>query len=441
MGLVSQVFDETSLQSLARARRDRATAATRRPAARPGRTPSPPRRHGPRRRSRSRTTATSSTRPSCATCSPRMPGAGPAYRREWGAATPPTPRWSPPCSPTPTARSRRSPCSCSRSAGRVLLRLHGRAHPVCRPRPPRHPAAGPRSARPRLGRGLGDGGAADIVGAAVIREIEPGELIVIDEHGLRTHRFAEPEPKGCVFEYVYLARPDAVITGGSCTRRAWRWAARLAREHPVEADLVIGVPDSGCRQRSATRRSRGSPSGRASSRTPMSGAPSSSPRRRCASSASGSSSTRCAHTIRGKRLVVVDDSIVRGNTQRAQVRMLREAGAPRCTCGSPRRRCTGRASTASTSRPAPSSSPRAWGSRRSGLDRRRLARLHLPRGDDRGHEPPADPVRGVFHGTCGPRVLRRQVTRAVAHRPELRTRCGTSIVPPVEGTSSGAAYE
>jgi amidophosphoribosyltransferase len=83
------------------------------------------------------------------------------------------------------------------------------------------------------------------VGASLIREVEPGELIVIDEDGLRSHRFAEADPKGCVFEYVYLARPDATIAGRSVYEARVEMGRRLAMEHPVEADLVIPVPESG----------------------------------------------------------------------------------------------------------------------------------------------------------------------------------------------------
>ncbi len=87
--------------------------------------------------------------------------------------------------------------------------------------------------------------ALDIVGASYVREIEPGELIAIDEHGLRAHCFAKPEPKGCLFEFVYLARPDTTISDRSVQATRVDIGKRLAREHPVEADLVIPVPESG----------------------------------------------------------------------------------------------------------------------------------------------------------------------------------------------------
>ena len=130
------------------------------------------------------------------------------------------------------------------------------------------------------------------IGASVVREIEPGELIAIDEHGLRTHRFAEPSRKGCVFEYVYLARPDATIAGRSVhagPRRDGPPAGpRVPRRgRPGDAGARVGH----ARRRPGTPRRAASRSARASSRTPTSAAPSSSPARPCASSASGSSST------------------------------------------------------------------------------------------------------------------------------------------------------
>src|SRR4051794_40227987 len=83
------------------------------------------------------------------------------------------------------------------------------------------------------------------VGASVVREIEPGELLAIDEHGLRSSRFAGTDPKGCLFEYVYLARPDTTISGRNVYAARVGIGRALAREHPAEADLVIPVPESG----------------------------------------------------------------------------------------------------------------------------------------------------------------------------------------------------
>ena len=87
--------------------------------------------------------------------------------------------------------------------------------------------------------------ALDIVGASVVREVEPGELVVIDSNGLRSHHFAQADPKGCLFEYVYLARPDTTIAGRGVQATRVEIGRRLACEYPVEADLVIPVPESG----------------------------------------------------------------------------------------------------------------------------------------------------------------------------------------------------
>ncbi|MBD4578732.1 amidophosphoribosyltransferase, partial [Xanthomonas citri pv. citri] len=83
------------------------------------------------------------------------------------------------------------------------------------------------------------------VGASFIREVEPGEMIAIDDEGIRSTRFAESKPAGCVFEYVYLARPDATIAGRSVYESRVEMGRRLALEQPVEADVVIPVPESG----------------------------------------------------------------------------------------------------------------------------------------------------------------------------------------------------
>jgi amidophosphoribosyltransferase len=165
------------------------------------------------------------------------------------------------------------------------------------------------------------------VGAAVIREIEPGEMVAIDEDGLRSHRFAEAEPKGCVFEYVYLARPDAVISGRVVHEARVAMGARLAEEHPVAADLVIGVPDSGVPAAVGYAQASGIPFGQGFVKNAYVGRTFIQPSQSLRQLGIRLKLNALAHTIRGKRLVVVDDSIVRGNTQRAQVRMLREAGA------------------------------------------------------------------------------------------------------------------
>ncbi|SDD82137.1 amidophosphoribosyltransferase [Nocardioides lianchengensis] len=165
------------------------------------------------------------------------------------------------------------------------------------------------------------------IGASVVREVEPGEMLVIDENGLRSHKFAEPDRKGCVFEYVYLARPDATISGRSVHESRVEMGRQLAREFPVEADLVIPVPESGTPAAAGYAEESGIPFGQGFVKNAYVGRTFIQPSQTLRQLGIRLKLNALEHMIRGKRIVVVDDSIVRGNTQRAQVRMLREAGA------------------------------------------------------------------------------------------------------------------
>ncbi|HEU5428526.1 MAG TPA: amidophosphoribosyltransferase, partial [Actinocrinis sp.] len=169
--------------------------------------------------------------------------------------------------------------------------------------------------------------ALDIVGASYVREVEPGELIAVDENGLRSRRFAVPEPKGCVFEYVYLARPDTTIAGRSVNASRVEMGRRLAREHPVEADLVIPTPESGTPAAIGYAEQSGIPYGQGLVKNAYVGRTFIQPSQTIRQLGIRLKLNPLREVIEGKRLVVVDDSIVRGNTQRALVRMLREAGA------------------------------------------------------------------------------------------------------------------
>ncbi|WP_026184839.1 amidophosphoribosyltransferase [Salinispora vitiensis] len=169
--------------------------------------------------------------------------------------------------------------------------------------------------------------ALDIVGASVVREVEPGELIAIDEDGLRSARFAAPEPKGCLFEYVYIARPDATIAGRNVHAARVQIGRQLAREHPVPADLVIPVPESGTPAATGYAAESGITFGAGLMKNPYVGRTFIQPSQTLRQLGIRLKLNPLRENVRGKRLVVVDDSIVRGNTQRAIVRMLREAGA------------------------------------------------------------------------------------------------------------------
>ena len=169
--------------------------------------------------------------------------------------------------------------------------------------------------------------ALDTVGASVVREVEPGELVVIDADGLRTRRFAAAEPKGCLFEYVYLARPDTTIAGRNVHAARVEVGRRLARQHPVEADLVIPVPESGTPAAIGYARESGIPYGTGLVKNSYVGRTFIQPSQTIRQLGIRLKLNPLRQVIAGRRLVVVDDSIVRGNTQRALVRMLREAGA------------------------------------------------------------------------------------------------------------------
>jgi len=195
-------------------------------------------------------------------------------------------------------------------------------------------ARDPQGVRPlvlgRLERGwvvASETAALDIVGASVVREIEPGELIAVDAHGLRSSRFAPAEPKGCLFEYVYLARPDTTIAGRSVHATRVDVGRTLAREAPADADLVIPVPESGTPAAVGYAEASGIPYGLGLVKNSYVGRTFIQPSQTIRQLGIRLKLNPLREVIRGKRLVVVDDSIVRGNTQRALVRMLREAGA------------------------------------------------------------------------------------------------------------------
>ena len=169
--------------------------------------------------------------------------------------------------------------------------------------------------------------ALDIVGASIVREIEPGELIAIDEDGLRSHRFADADPKGCLFEYVYLARPDTTIAGRSVQTSRVQIGRMLAREFPADADLVIPVPESGRYAAIGYAQESGIPFAEGLVKNAYVGRTFIQPSQSIRQLGIRLKLNPLREVLAGQRVVVVDDSIVRGNTQRALVRMLREAGA------------------------------------------------------------------------------------------------------------------
>jgi amidophosphoribosyltransferase len=169
--------------------------------------------------------------------------------------------------------------------------------------------------------------ALDIVGAAFEREIAPGELVCIDAGGVRSRIIAEPRVTGCLFEHVYLARPDTTISGRGVHATRVEVGKQLAAEHPAEADLVIPVPESGTPAAIGFAEASGIPFGQGLVKNSYVGRTFIQPSQTIRQRGIKLKLNPLRDAIKGKRLVVVDDSIVRGNTQRALVAMLREAGA------------------------------------------------------------------------------------------------------------------
>src|SRR5699024_10315822 len=169
--------------------------------------------------------------------------------------------------------------------------------------------------------------ALDIVGASYIREIEPGEFIAIDENGLRSQRFADADPKGCLFEFVYLARPDTRISEQRLYDVRVETGRRLAHEMPVDADLVIPVPESGTPAAIGYAEESTVAFGHGLVKNSYVGRTFIQPSQTIRQLGIRLKLNPLTSVIAGKRLVVVDDSIVRGNTQRALVAMLREVEA------------------------------------------------------------------------------------------------------------------
>jgi amidophosphoribosyltransferase len=169
--------------------------------------------------------------------------------------------------------------------------------------------------------------ALDIVGARFVREIAPGELVCIDGRGVRSRTFATARPSGCLFEYVYLARPDTTISGRGVHATRVAVGKRLAAEHPADADLVIPVPESGTPAAIGFAEASGIPFGQGLVKNSYVGRTFIQPSQTIRERGIKLKLNPLRDAIAGRRLVVVDDTIVRGTTQRALVAMLREAGA------------------------------------------------------------------------------------------------------------------
>lgn len=170
--------------------------------------------------------------------------------------------------------------------------------------------------------------ALDSLGARFLRDVEPGEIVVADENGLRSIRtHCGGCGQLCVFEYVYLARPDSVIEGVSVHEARLRAGALLALNSPVQADVVIGVPDSGLDAALGFARQSGIPYGIGFVKNRYIGRTFIQPTQAQRENAVRIKLNALSATVKDKRVVLIDDSIVRGTTSARIVRLLREAGA------------------------------------------------------------------------------------------------------------------
>ncbi|HEX9696960.1 MAG TPA: amidophosphoribosyltransferase [Actinomycetota bacterium] len=169
--------------------------------------------------------------------------------------------------------------------------------------------------------------ALDIVGAAYVRDVEPGEIVAVDDRGLRSWIYAKPTPKLCIFEYVYLARPDSILYEHGVHEVRRELGRRLAGEAPADADLVIGVPDTGPVAAAGFAEEAGIPYGDGIVKNRYVGRTFIQPTQTIRQMGIRLKLNPLRSAIKGRRIVVVDDSIVRGNTTRQLVALMREAGA------------------------------------------------------------------------------------------------------------------
>jgi amidophosphoribosyltransferase len=170
--------------------------------------------------------------------------------------------------------------------------------------------------------------ALDVVGAEVVRDVEPGEIVVLEPGAEpRSVRFAEATPASCVFELIYFARPDSYMEGRNLYEVRRRMGMELAREHPVQADLVMPVPDTGAPAAAGFAEASGIPYREGMVRNRYTGRTFIQPSQAMRQRGVSVKLSPLREVVRGQRLVVVDDSIVRGTTTQRIVQSLRKAGA------------------------------------------------------------------------------------------------------------------
>jgi amidophosphoribosyltransferase len=170
--------------------------------------------------------------------------------------------------------------------------------------------------------------ALDTVGAELVRDVQPGEVLRIDARGLASDLpLLPPEPALCIFELIYFARPDSVLAGRTTYEARVEMGRQLAREHPIEVDLVIGVPDSGVPAAIGYAQQSGLPLGEGLVKNRYVGRTFIQPDQHSRQAGIRLKFNPLRGAVAGKRVVVVDDSIVRGNTILKIVERLRQEGA------------------------------------------------------------------------------------------------------------------
>ena len=240
----------------------------------------------------------------------------------------------------------------------------------------------------------------DLIGAKYERDVEPGEIVRLSREGFSSHRFAFPVSTPCVFEHVYFARPDSMVFGRSVAATRQGFGRRLAKEHPAQADVVVAVPDSGMYPALGYAEESGIPFALGLVRNHYVGRTFIEPKQSIRHFGVKVKLNPVREVVQGKRVVLVDDSIVRGTTSRKIVRMLREAGAKR----SARARLVSADDEQLPLRHRHADALRV--DRRQSIRRRdpqvhrgRLARLPLRRGHARDlRTPAAGDLHGLLHG-------------------------------------------
>jgi len=170
--------------------------------------------------------------------------------------------------------------------------------------------------------------ALDAVGAEFVRDVKPGELVIIDEDGIRSYQYSENAGcKTCAFEYIYFARPDSMIDGLDVYTTRVKSGEELFKEHKIEADLVVAVPDSGIPSAIGYAKASGIPYGIGFVKNRYVGRTFLSPSQEIREKAVAVKLNPLKVNVNGKRIILIDDSIVRGTTSRHLVEALKRAGA------------------------------------------------------------------------------------------------------------------